>query len=351
MDEGSVTRRGELRVRPYQPSDKAGWDEFVARCANATFFHRIGWERVVADGLGHRCHYLLAERDGIIEGILPLAEVRSRLFGHTLVSTPGCVYGGIAAATENARLALTDASVRLAVRLRVGLLEMRNRAAVHPDWPTKPHYVTFRRPIAERDEDNLKAIPRKQRAMVRKGIEAGLRTRQTADVDLFFRIYAESVRNLGTPVFPRGFFRALVDEFSAETEISIVEAAGADIAGVLSFYFRDQVLPYYGGSRPVARKVKGNDFMYWDLMTRAARRGARLFDFGRSKVGSGSYDFKKNWGFAPEPLHYECQLVKARVMSENHPNNPKFRLFIEGWKRLPLPIANTVGPWLARNLG
>jgi FemAB-related protein (PEP-CTERM system-associated) len=338
-------------VRPYQPADKAYWDDFVDRCPDATFFHRAGWERAIAEGLGHRCRYLLAERNAAIEGVLPLAQVRSQLFGHTLVSTPGCVYGGVAAQTEQARCALTDAAVLLARQLGVDALELRNRQAVCPDWPTKNLYVTFRRPIFERDEDNLKAIPRKQRAMVRKGIEAGLTSRQTDDVALFFRIYAESVRNLGTPVFPRRFFTTLVEEFRAETEISIVGAAGADIAGVLSFYFRDEVFPYYGGSRPAARTLKGNDFMYWDLMTRAARRGARIFDYGRSKIGSGSYDFKKNWGFVPEPLHYEYQLVKSRVVPEHNPNNPKYRYFIAAWKRLPLPIANTIGPLLARHLG
>ena len=342
---------GGLCVRPYAPSDHARWDEFVARSPQATFFHRAGWLRVITEGLGHRCHYLLAERNGAIEGILPLAQVRSRLFGHGLVSTPCCVYGGVAATSEAARLALTQEAMRLAEQLRVDALEIRNREPVCPQWPTKGLYVTFRRAICERDEDNLKAIPRKQRAMVRKGIDAGLQSRVSEDLDLFYRLYAESVRNLGTPVFPRRFFRALVAEFHSETEIAVIAAAGRPIASVLSFYFRDEVLPYYGGSLPEARSLRGNDFMYWDLMTRAAARGARVFDYGRSKIGTGSYDFKKNWGFAPQPLFYEYHLVKARVIPEHNPNNPKYRLFIEAWKRLPLPIANVVGPLLARNLG
>ena len=119
----------------------------------------------------------------------------------------------------------------------------------------------------------------------------------------------------------------------------------------MSFYFRDEVLPYYGGSRPVARELKGNDFMYWDLMRRAAERGVRIFDYGRSKQGSGSFSFKKNWGFVPQPLYYEYHLVKAREVPEVNPNNPRYRYFIEAWKRLPLPVANTLGPLLARNLG
>jgi len=341
----------ELRVRPYTARDRARWDAFVADCPQATFFHRAGWERVITAGLGHQCHYLLAERDGAIEGVLPLAQVRSRLFGHGLISTPCCVYGGAATLTEDACRALTDESVRLAEQLRVDALEIRNRDAVRPDWPTKDLYVSFRRRLAEREEDNFKAIPRKQRAMVRKGIEAGLTSCQCLDVDRFFRVYSESVRNLGTPVFPRRFFAILADEFRAESEISLVIAKRHDVAGVLSFYFRDEILPYYGGSRPAARVLKGNDFMYWDLMRRAVARGARTFDFGRSKVGTGAYDFKRNWGFTPALLHYEYHLVKARNMPEHNPNNPRYRRLIAAWKHLPLPVANAIGPWLSRYLG
>lgn len=344
-------RAGELHVRSYLTEDESRWDAFVERCPDATFFHRAGWHRVIQDGLGHRCRYLLAERDGVVEGVLPLAEVRSRLFGHTLVSAPCCVYGGVAAISEEARLGLTDEAARLAEQLQVDVLEVRNRQPVRPEWPTKDLYVTFRKSISEQDEENLKAIPRKQRAMVRKGIAAGLSSRLVDDPDQFFAIYAESVRNLGTPVFPRRFFRALFDEFYSDSEISVVAGARGDLAAVMSFYFRDEVLPYYGGSRPQARLIKGNDFMYWDLMCRAAARGARVFDYGRSKIGTGSYDFKKNWGFTPQPLYYEYHLINARQIPEVNPKNPKYRYFIEVWKHLPLPIANTVGPLLARNLG
>lgn len=350
MSGGSVSA-AELQVTPYMPTQRARWDDFVDSCPQATFFHRAGWQQVISEGLGHRCHYLMAERNGVIEGVLPLAQVRSRLFGHTLVSTPCCVYGGVAAASEEARQALIQEAASLAEQLRVDALELRNREAVCADWPTKDLYVTFRRTIAECDEDNLKAIPRKQRAMVRKGIDAGLRSHLTDDVDRFYRVYSESVRNLGTPVFPLRFFRSLVAEFQADTELAVVESAGQDLAAVLSFYFRDEVLPYYGGSRPAARSVKGNDFMYWDLMRRAAARGTRVFDFGRSKVGTGSYDFKRNWGFVPQPLYYQYHLVRARAIPEHNPNNPRYRLLIAAWKRLPLPVANAIGPLLARHLG
>lgn len=343
-DDGTV-------VRAFTERDTEAWDALVASSGEGTFFHRAGWQRVVEKGLGHRTHFLLAERAGSILAVLPLAEIRSRLFGHSLVSLPCCVYGGTVAVDEGARAQLSDAACRLAEKLGVGALELRNRDRVEEGWPSKDLYVTFRREIAADDDANMKAIPRKQRAMVRKGIKAGLESVLVDDVERFFAIYAESVRNLGTPVFPRRYFRELVQAFHEEIEIAIVRHGDEDIAAVMSFYHADEVLPYYGGSRPAARALKGNDFMYWDLMRRAAARGVRWFDYGRSKQGTGSYSFKKNWGFVPEPLHYQYHLVKSKAIPEVNPNNPKYRYFIEGWKRLPLPLANTFGPMLARNLG
>jgi len=340
-----------LRVRPATDSDRDRWEAFVAACPEATFFHRFGWRRVVEEGLRHRTRFLLAERDGALAGVLPLAQVRSLLFGHNLVSLPCCVYGGVAATDPDAVRALTDAACRLAQDLGVDALEMRNLAPREPNWPRKDLYVTFRKEITADPEANMKAIPRKQRAVVRKAIQAGLAARQVQDLDRFFGIYAASVRNLGTPVFPRKYFRLLSEEFGPDCELAVVSHAGQDIASVMSFYFRDQVLPYYGGSLPAARGVGGNDFMYWDLMSRAGARGVRLFDYGRSKQGAGSYSFKKNWGFEPQPLHYEYHLVRAKEVPQVNPNNPKYHYFIETWKRLPLAVANAIGPFLARNLG
>lgn len=331
-------------------TDFGDWDAYVANHPDATFFHQAAWHRVVADGLGHRPRYLLARASGQVVGVLPLAEVRSRLFGHRLVSLPGCVYGGVLSSSAAAHAALVEAATALAEALAVSALELRNQIVTEPDWPINSLYVTFRRALVADDEANLKAIPRKQRAMVRKGVAAGLVARPTGDINRFYRIYAESVRNLGTPVFPRRYFRSLQAAFGEAVEITVVQAGGQDIAAVMSFYFRDEVLPYYGGSRPAARAMKGNDFMYWEVMCRAARRGVRLFDYGRSKIGSGSYSFKKNWGFIPQPLAYQYHLVTAERPPELNPNNPKYRYFIAVWKHLPLPVANTVGPWLARPL-
>ena len=340
-----------VRVVELQPADILRWDEFVSGCSEATFFHRAGWKTVIERAFGHRTWFLFAEVGGRIEGVLPLAEVKSLLFGHTLVSLPFCVYGGIAAVTERARRALDEAALSLAEKLRVDHLEQRCLTPRHPDWLRKDLYVTFRKQLDSDVERNLLAIPRKQRAMVRKGIKAGLQSSVDEGVERFFSAYSASVHRLGTPVFSKRYFEILKQVFGADCEVLTVTHDGQLVASVLSFYFRDEVLPYYGGGTAAARDLAGNDFMYWEVMRRACERGLRVFDFGRSKRGTGSFDFKKNWGFEPQPLHYEYRLVRGKSVPDHNPLNPKYRLFIKLWQRLPLPLANLLGPRIVKSLG
>jgi FemAB-related protein (PEP-CTERM system-associated) len=332
-------------------ADVARWESFVENEPSATFFHRAGWRTVIERAFGHRTHFLMSESDGMVRGVLPLAEVRSALFGHSLISTPFCVYGGVASTDDAARLALVAEARSLAERLGVGHLELRNLDAPEPGMLTKDMYVTFRKTIDPDPEKNLPAIPRKQRAMIRKAIDAGLSSVVDDDPDRCYRVYSDSVRHLGTPVFGHGYFRVLKEVFGNACETLTVMRKETVVASVLSFYFRDQVLPYYGGGTREARELAGNDFMYWELMRRSCERGVRVFDYGRSKQGTGSYSFKKNWGFKPEPLHYSYRLVRANALPDVNPLNPKYRLFIETWKRLPTAVTNIIGPRIARNLG
>ena len=339
------------QVRELQPVDFSRWDEFVSGCREATFFHRAGWKTVIDRAFGHRTKFLYAEVDGRIEGVLPLAEVNSILFGHALVSLPFCVYGGIAAGSERARRLLDEAAVAVAEEWRVGHLEYRSLTPHHPEWATTDLYVTFRKAIDPDVEKNLLDIPRKQRAMVRKGIKAGLKSEIDEDGERFFAAYAHSVHRLGTPVFSKRYFQTLRDVFGSDCEVMTVTLGEGLVASVMSFYFRDEVLPYYGGGTDKARDLAGNDFMYWELMRRACERGIRVFDYGRSKRGTGSFDFKKNWGFEPQPLHYEYRLIRGKRIPEHNPLNPKYSLFIKLWKRLPLPLANLIGPHIVKSLG
>ncbi|MGD9597454.1 MAG: FemAB family XrtA/PEP-CTERM system-associated protein [Steroidobacteraceae bacterium] len=348
---GAPSRAHEPEVLPLTRDLEGAWDAFVRGHPDGTFFHLAGWREVLGRAFGHRTHFLLARTNGRVSGVLPLAEVKSLLFGHSLVSTPFCVYGGIVAADEASKAALEARACGLARELGVDYLEMRNRRRQHPDWPVKDLYVTFRKAIAPESEANLLAIPRKQRAMVRKGIQKGLRAEIDATPDRHYAMYSESLRNLGTPVFAKRYLAILQEVFGGDCEILTVMHEAVPVASVLSFYFRDEVLPYYGGGTLAARSVSGNDFLYWSVMERAREGGRRLFDYGRSKRGTGAFDFKANWGFEPEPLCYEYYLVRRREMPNLSPTNPKYDAMIRLWRRLPLALTQRIGPPVAKYLG
>lgn len=328
------------------------WDKYVMSAPGATFFHRAGWQRILTEIFRHRTFFLYAESGGEIVGILPLAQIRSRLFGNSLVALPFAVYGGVVALDSGVVELLEAEAEKIARELDVDHLEYRNVVARHEEWPRQGLYVTFRKEILPDEEANMLAIPRKQRAMVRKSQKNGLRSVVDTNTTRFFALYADNVRRHGTPALPKSYFDALMSQFGGDCGVLTVEDAdGVPVSSVLSFYFRDEVLPYYAGDAVRARQLAANDFKYWELMRRSCASGLKVFDYGRSKVDSGSYAFKRNWGFEATPLSYEYRLYKRDAIPQNNPNNPKYKFLIETWKRLPIGLANKLGPLIVRNLG
>lgn len=345
-----------IAIKRLDAAAKPAWDRFVLQdCAEASFFHLAGWQRVIAEGFGQDCHFLYAERDGRFCGVLPLVHVRSRLFGNRLISCGFTIGGGVAATDPEARKALDDEAFRLLGTLGVDSLEYR-RAQIHADDPRwivqAGLYANFSRPIAAEESACLLQIPRKQRAVLRKAIEGGaLQSSVERGPDLFLPLYRRTMRDHGTPVFGAAFFRLLMDEFGERADCQTVHHQGKPISSVLSFYFRDAVMPYFTGCLPEARRLGANDFMYWQLMRRARAAGTGIFDFGRSKVGTGPYDYKRNWGFEPQPISHEFAVTPGKAPPNLTPKNPKFQLFIALWRRLPLPLANILGPHIVREIG
>lgn len=334
-----------------QPDEAARIEGFVAE-SGGSVFHRPAWLRAVERGTGQRARGLLAEKGGTISGWLPLTEVHSPVFGRMLASSGFAVEGGALAPREATALALGRAAEEYALRLSCPTIELRGGSAP-ADWLLRTDsHCGFVWRLADDDEAQLLAIPRKQRAEVRKGLEQdfGISVGSAADDRAaHYAVYAESVRNLGTPVFPRALFEAVLDEFNAD--ILTVRYRGEAVASVLSLYHGDAVLPYWGGGTRAARGLRANDRMYFELMLHARERGCRSFDFGRSKTGSGAYFFKKNWGFEPEPLSYSSWTAPGAERRDADPTSARHAARIALWKALPLPIANRLGPLIARGLG
>lgn len=331
-------------------------DAFVRAHRDASPFHLTGWCRGVARGCRQASRYIVAEgENGAITGVLPMTHIRSRIFGDALVSSGFAVDGGVLAHDEQTIAALIALAWQEAERLRCPTLELRGGPIPDHGWYVDEEtYVGFARALADDDDAELKAIPRKQRAEVRKALANDL-TVETGngprDLASHYAVYSQSVRNLGTPVFPAALFREVIAALGDAAEILTVHRSGKPIASVLSLYFNDTVYPYWGGGTWAARDLRANDLMYFALMRHARARGCTRFDFGRSKVGTGAAAFKKNWGFEPHPLAYAKRTAAGERPREINPLSPRYRLQVAAWKRLPLWLANRVGPTIARGLG
>ncbi|WP_077147700.1 FemAB family XrtA/PEP-CTERM system-associated protein [Sphingopyxis sp. KK2] len=331
------------------------WDAYVAAHPAATPFHSRAWCEAITAATGHK-HHLIAQRDaaGRIVGILPLHHVRSPLFGQALVASGFAVGGGILADNDDIAAVLADAAVDLAASLGVPSIELRG-GCLPEGWPVEEGvYAGFARDLAADEEAELLAIPRKQRAEVRKALASDLTVttgRDAAHRADHYRVYATSVRNLGTPVFPKALFACVLDAFGEQADILTVRSGGEAVASVLSLYWRGTVMPYWGGGLAAARGLRANELMYFALMNHARSKGCTRFDFGRSKLGTGPYSYKKNWGFEAEPLAYARWLAAGEAPRDTNPTSAKYRLQVDLWKKLPLWAANRIGPLIARGLG
>jgi FemAB-related protein (PEP-CTERM system-associated) len=335
------------------PHEAARIEAFVAAHPGGTPFHRPLWLQAVAAGTGNPALALIAERCGAIVAHLPLSEIHSPIFGRLLASSGFAVDGGLLGDGHG----IVAAAEELALRRSCPAIELRGGALPQgrAGWTLRAEaHCGFVAPLAVDDEAQLQSIPRKQRAEVRKGlaemleVETGTSERDRA---AHYVVYAQSVRNLGTPVFPRALFDAVLDGFGADADILTVRHAGEPIASVLSLYHRGAVMPYWGGGTRTARDLRANDRMYFELMLHARRRGCNRFDFGRSKTHSGAWHFKRNWGFEPAPLTYAVWTAPGAEPRDADPTSGRHSLPVAVWQRLPLGIANWFGPLIAKGLG
>ena len=338
-----------IRVRLLELQDCAQWDEFVRAHPHGSPFHLIAWKNSIETVFRYKSHYLLAISGERIRGVLPLFFVSNLLMGKVLLSTPFAVYGGMLADSPQAQAALRDELQDLSRKTQVEHAELRNAHAEQcVGFSNVSRYVSFVQQIGPDEEAIMAAIPRKTRYMVRKALKYPFSTGITADPSNFIELYTRNLRKLGTPSFPRRHFHTLLRNFAKEADIREVRLNGKVVSAVLTFYFRDQVLPYYGASDPEYNEFAPNNYMYFDLMRWGAQNGYRWFDFGRSKKESGSFDFKAHWGMEVRDLPYEMLLVKRASLPDFSPSNRKYQRVIQLWQKLPLSLTRAVGPYLIR---
>lgn len=340
----------QLHTLSLRDEQAMAWDSFVNASDDATFFHLSGWQQVLAD-VGHQCYYLYATENNHIVGVLPLARVKSLLFGDALVSTPFCVYGGAVGAPPVKRY-LEQQAIQLATRLQVQHIEFRYKTAQDNNLTTRSSHAYFACELADTAEQILANVKKKQRAVLRHALNENLQFSLDSDTTEFYHTYSQSVRNLGTPVFSQAFFDKIMAVFAGQVDILTVRQQNKAVSSVLSFYYKNEVLPYYGGGILQAKELKSNDFMYYQLMCHArSDKGCDRYDFGRSKIDSGAYHYKRHWGMQAVELPYQYQLITAKQLPNLSPNNPRYQYFIKLWQKLPLGVSQWLGPKLSRYLG
>jgi FemAB-related protein (PEP-CTERM system-associated) len=330
-------------------TDAPTWNDFVRTMPDATGYHLWNWRRVFERAFGHRCHYLIARDPLGVAGVLPLVEVRSWMFGRALSSLPYVNYGGVLARTEAAREALLEQAARIAAARSLSYIVMRHKRRVYPDLPARGHKVTMLLPLAASADAMWNGLDRKVRNQIRKAEKSGLTT-VAGGIELlddFYAVFARNMRDLGTPVYGRALFAAILQELGEDARVHLVRLNGQTIAGAFSYAFGDTIEVPSASSLREHRSLCPNHLMYWSIITEAIAQGRTVFDFGRSTPNDGTYQFKEQWGAAPEQLWWEYQMLDGDVPSDDR-HESRYKSRIEAWKKLPLGVATLLGPRIAR---
>ncbi len=331
--------------------DGRAWDAFVASHQDSTNYHQYGWRKVVEKSFGHRTMYLAAtNRYNEICGVLPYVKMKSRLFGNFLVSLPFFNYGGMLISEDSASAMLLDASRKMLSGSGVNHIELRHLKMCADVEATKQHKVTMILDLKKNEEEQWNALNAKVRNQVRKAEKSGLQAviGRMDLLDGFYEVFCRNMRDLGTPVYGRSFFQNVLEEFADTTRILVVTLNGRTIAGALLTWYRDTLEVPWASSNRDFRPLCPNNLLYWEAIRFAIGMGARAFDFGRSTPGEGTYEFKKQWGARPVQLYWQYLLREGGALPEINPKNPRYKLAIQAWQRLPLMLTNLLGPHIVR---
>ncbi len=337
---------------PWQVDELERW---IGKRSDSTPFHRPAWISAVARGTGQQAVMLVCRQGQSIRGVLPLNAIGSLLFGRALVSSGFAVDGGILAVDQKAAQTLAEACWQEAEALRCPTAELRGGMLPDKGWTLKSDvYLNFAKPLERDDDAQLAAVPKRHRAEIRKGLANDLTIeigRDAPFLDTHYRLYAENVHRLGTPVFPKKLFAEVLAAFGNKADILIVKKDGIAHSSVISLYHHGACMPYWHGASEHARELRSNEVAYFRLMGHARAMGCTIFDFGRSKVGTGPSLWKKTWGWEGVPLTYATRAAPEDEARDINPLSPQYQRKVELWKKLPLPIANLIGPLIARGLG
>ena len=333
-------------------SDGQRWQEYVDAHAKAANYHQWRWKEAIETSFGWPTRYWMVEEGGTVRGVLPLVWQKSRLFGSFVTSLPFLNAGGILADNADAEEALLDQAVLYTKEVGAKYLELRHREQHQLKLHTKTSKVTLVLPICADSDKMWKNLGTKMRTKIRKSMSFGM-TAEFGGAELladFYWVFSENMRALGTPVYGRNVFAEILRVFPESTHICVIRYENKPVAASFLSGYRDRIEAVWSSSVPRSLSLKPNFFLYWNLLCFSGSKGYRLFDFGRSSVGSGTHEFKLQWGAQTVPLYWDYWLPNGDALPEINPQNPKYRAAIWLWQRLPLGVTRKLGPGIVRCL-
>jgi len=329
------------------------WDPYIHKCPSASGYHLIGWRRIIEQSFGHRTIYLLArDEQGHPRGVLPLVLLSSKMFGRFLVSVPFVNYGGVLFDDEQAKGHLIQAAIEQAGLLRAKHIELRHEQSYDIQWSLSRRKVSMRLELPKDFELLWKQFPSKLRSQIRRAQKEGMAVR-FGDLDClddFYAVFARCMRDLGTPVYSKRFFRTIIETFPKECRICSVTLNGMPLAAAFLYRFRSTLQIPWAASDKRYNRLSPNMLLYNAVLEHACNESFRVFDFGRSSPESGTYRFKQQWGAQPHQLYWHYWVENGHETPQLNPENPKYEFAIRLWRQLPLPVANWLGPHIVKYL-
>jgi len=341
-----------LEIRELKKADEKIWDEYVYRSADSTFFHQIGWKRVVEKTYGHKPIYLVAEEDGEIKGVLPLFLMKSRIFGKKLVSVPFAPYGGVCADNERIKKSILQEAEEIAKKYKVDYMEFRNLTKMNGTrYDVATHYTTFIIQLTQDLNETWQSLRRDKKKGVKKAKKVGLDIEWGEEIDTFYTVYSKVMKELGTPAHRYSFFENIRKEFPKSFKILEIKHDKKTICCKFLLSFKDTLISMWGVTLKGYKRFHPYDLANWESIIYGHKFGYRYLDLGRCLVNSGVYNYKEGWSRQPKQLYYYYFYLKNkyRVTPDTSQSNPRRKTFAKIWKRLPLRLVQFLSPILRKN--
>lgn len=342
-----------LQVRLFRAEDQKRWDDFIDRSSESSCYHASGWKNVIEKSFGHQTYYYLCEdQHQNIAGVLPIVHLRSALFGSFLVSMPYFNYGGICAESAEASQKLLEEAIRLGKEEKAAHLELREAQAMENGLAVKHAKVSMQLSLPSGSEELWKSFGSKLRSQINRPKKEGMiaKVGGVEELESFYKVFSINMRDLGTPVYSKSFFRNILEEFPQSTRICSVYMGNEPAAAGFLVGFRDRLEIPWASARREFNPYSPNMLLYWTVLQFACENGYRVFDFGRSSPDAGTYRFKEQWGAKPVPLYWYYWTRQGESLPELNPKNPKYKTAIAIWKKLPVALTRIIGPAIVKNL-